>query len=63
VNAAVVGLLIAALYTPIWTTTLAAPMGFALFLAACALLFLIRPPVWATVLAIGALGAIAHALS
>jgi chromate transporter len=34
VNAAVVGLLLAALYTPVWTAAVHAPAGFGLALAA-----------------------------
>lgn len=46
VNAAVVGLLLAALYTPISTGTLHAPVHFALVLLAFAALHIWKLPVW-----------------
>lgn len=49
VNAAVVGILLAALYDPIWMTAIKAPRDFALALAAFALLRLWRTPAWAVV--------------
>jgi chromate transporter len=38
VNATVVGILLAALYTPVWTSAIKSPLDFALVLAACLLL-------------------------
>ena len=53
VNAAVVGVLLAALYTPVWTTAIATPADFALALAAFLLLVTWRVPPW-LVVALGA---------
>ncbi len=51
VNAAVVGVLLAALYDPIFTTSVRRPLEFALALAAFALLFFWRlSPLWVVVL-------------
>ena len=49
VNAAVVGLLLAALYDPIWTSTILRPADFALALAAFGLLQLWKVPPWLVV--------------
>jgi len=58
VNAAVVGLLAAAFYSPIWTSTITDPWRFALALAAfCALRFWRMPP-WAIVAACAGTGAL-----
>src|SRR5690606_38006199 len=46
VNAAVVGLLLAALYDPVWTSAIRAPPDFALGLVAFALLFFWKLPPW-----------------
>jgi len=55
VNAAVVGILLAALYDPIFTTSVRSPLDFALALAAFGLLFFWRvSPLW--VVAFAALG-------
>ena len=55
VNAAVVGILLAALYDPIFTTSVRGPLDFALALAAFGLLFFWRlSPLW--VVALAALG-------
>ena len=55
VNADVVGLLLAALYDPVWTSAIRAPEDFALAVAAFALLAFWRVPPWAVVaLAAGA---------
>jgi chromate transporter len=55
INAAVVGLLAAALYDPVWTTAIHAPVDFILALAAFALLLYARlSPVWVVALAAGA---------
>ena len=49
VNAAVVGLLLAALYDPVWTSAVRAPEDFALAVGAFALLAFWRVPPWAVV--------------
>jgi chromate transporter len=49
VNAAVVGLLLAALYTPVWTTGIAGPADFALAAAAFLLLMVWQTPPWLVV--------------
>jgi chromate transporter len=56
VNAAVVGLLLAALYTPVWTSAIFTPKDFALGVAAFLLLVFWRVPPWLVVV-LGALGA------
>jgi chromate transporter len=61
VNAVVVGLLLAALYTPVWTSAIFAPSDFALVAAAFLLLAAWRTPPWLVVL-LGALSAQALAL-
>jgi chromate transporter len=53
VNAAVVGLLLAALYTPVWTSAIQSVSDFAIALAALLLLALGRAPPW-LVVALGA---------
>ena len=55
VNAAVVGLLLAALYTPVWTSAILRPADFALGLAAFALLVFWKLPPWLVVI-LSALG-------
>ena len=50
VNAAVVGVLLAALYTPVWTGTIQGPRDFALALAAFLALVFWRVPPWLVVL-------------
>ncbi|RPI43977.1 MAG: chromate efflux transporter [Betaproteobacteria bacterium] len=55
VNAAVVGLLLAALYHPVWTSAIKAPADFALGLAAFALLVFWKMPPWLVVV-LSALG-------
>jgi chromate transporter len=50
VGAAVVGLLVAALYEPVWTSAILKPEDFALGLASFALLAAWRVPAWAVVL-------------
>ena len=55
VNAAVVGLLLAALYRPVWTSTILGPADFGLALVAFILLVFWRAPPWSVVL-LGALG-------
>jgi chromate transporter len=49
INAAVVGLLLAALYDPVWTSAIDGPADFALALVAFALLVFWRVPPWAVV--------------
>jgi chromate transporter len=56
VNAAVVGLLLAALYTPVWTSAILTSADFGLALAAFLLLVLWRTPPWLVVV-LGALAA------
>jgi chromate transporter len=58
VNAAVVGLLLAALYTPVWTSAILHPADFAIAVAAFLLLVIWRLPPWLVVI----LGAVAAAL-
>jgi chromate transporter len=55
VNAAVVGLLLAALYTPVWTSAIFAPADFAIGIVAFLLLVMWRVPPWLVVV-LGALG-------
>jgi chromate transporter len=50
VNAAVVGLLLAALYRPVWTSAIVSPYDFALAMAAFLLLFMWKLPPWLVVL-------------
>jgi len=50
VNAAVVGLLLAALYHPVWTAGIASPKDFALCVVAFLLLFMWQTPPWLVVL-------------
>jgi chromate transporter len=56
VNAAVVGLLLAALYDPVWTSAVRGPADFAQALAAFVALVFWRAPPWAIVIASAALG-------
>ncbi|WP_153488745.1 chromate efflux transporter [Burkholderia cepacia] len=56
VNAAVVGLLLAALYHPVWTDTIMAPRDLAAALVAFVALVFWRVPPWAVVIASAALG-------
>jgi chromate transporter len=57
-NAAVVGILAAALYTPVWTSAVLTPADFALALAGFLLLIVWKAPPWAVVLLLAAAGAI-----
>lgn len=57
VNAAVVGLLLAALYQPVWTSAISGQPSFVLLLLACAALFVLRLPVWLVVIAMAGAGA------
>jgi chromate transporter len=61
INAAVVGLLLAALYRPVWTSAIFGPADFALGLVAFLLLALWAVPPWLVVI-LGALGASAVAM-
>ena len=56
VNAAVVGLLLAALYQPMWTTAIRGPGDFALALAALVALVFWKLPPWLVVAATAGLG-------
>lgn len=58
-NAAVVGLLVAALYDPVWTSAILGPADFALALSAFVLLTVWKAPPWVVVLltAAGSIGA------
>lgn len=62
INAAVVGLLLAALYDPLWTSAIQRPADIFLALLALAALTLLRLPPWLVVLASGALGGVSSAL-
>jgi chromate transporter len=57
INAAVVGLLLAALYQPVWTSAIHAPADIALALAAFGLLAFWKAPAWAVVMFAAAGGA------
>ena len=57
INAAVVGLLLAALYTPVFTSAIRGPDDFALALGAFGLLAVWRLPAWLVVLVTGLAGA------
>lgn len=61
VNAAVVGLLLAALYTPVWTSAIFAPADFGIGIVAFLLLVVWRVPPWAVVI-LGALSATVTAI-
>ncbi len=58
VNAAVVGILLAALYDPVWTSAITSPRDFALAAAALALLAFWKAPPWLVVLLTGGAGAL-----
>jgi chromate transporter len=62
VNAAVVGILLAALYDPIFTSAVKTPADFAIALAVVAALVLWKLPAWAAVAATAVAGAVAHTL-
>jgi chromate transporter len=61
VNAAVVGVLLAALYTPIWTSAVGSPRDFGIALLAFLLLMFWKVPPWLVVV-LGALGTQALAM-
>ncbi|MGD9551459.1 MAG: chromate efflux transporter [Burkholderiaceae bacterium] len=58
INAAVVGLLLAALYTPVWTSAILAPQDFGLALLALVALMFWKLPPWLVVLGSGLLGSL-----
>jgi chromate transporter len=58
VNAGVVGILIAALYNPVWTSAVARPGDFAIALCAFGLLMIWRCPPWVVVVLAGLAGAL-----
>jgi chromate transporter len=60
INAAVVGLLLAALYSPVWTSAILSPADFGLAIAAFTLLVFWRAPPWLVVV-LTALGGMATA--
>jgi chromate transporter len=60
VNATVVGILLGALYTPVWTSAIFSPADFGLGVLAFLLLVFWRTPPWLVVI-FGALGATALA--
>ncbi len=55
-NAAVVGVLGAAFYTPVWTSAMTGPLAVALGLLAFAALAVWRAPPWTVVIAAAASG-------
>ncbi len=63
INAAVVGLLASALYTPVWTSAIAGPADFALGLAAFGLLMFWELPPWLVVILTALGGAAIGAVS
>ena len=63
VNAAVVGLLLAALYDPVWTSAITGPADFGLALVAFGLLMFWRLPSWLVVLITAAGGAVVGSLA
>lgn len=62
-NAAVVGILGAALYDPVFTSAVTSPAAFALALACFALLMVWKTPPWAVVLVAALGGILVHALA
>jgi len=63
VNAAVVGLLLAALYHPVWTSAIRAPLDFGFALAVFAMLMFWKMPPWLVVVLAAASGAALGALA
>ena len=61
VNAAVVGLLLAALYDPVWTSAILSPADFGLALAAFTLLVFWKTPAWLVVILTALGGWVMHA--
>jgi len=62
VNAAVVGVLVAALYHPVWTSTVRSTSDFVLVLVGFAIVFVLKAPPWIAVVVLGLLGAAFHGL-
>jgi chromate transporter len=62
VNAAVVGILLAALYDPLWTSTIRRPSDFSLALVAFGMLAIAKLPPWLVVIVVAAAGALIVAL-
>jgi chromate transporter len=62
INAAVVGILLAALYNPLWTTAILAPVDFALASILFMMLFFWKIPPWVVVVAGAAGGTIVSSL-
>ena len=60
VNASVVGILLAALYQPVWTTTIHHPADFAIALAAFLALAVWKLPPWSVVCAAALLGTLSN---
>lgn len=58
VNACVVGILLAALYQPIWTSAVATAADFAVVIVAMTALMAWRVPPWAVVVLCGVVGAL-----
>jgi chromate transporter len=58
VNASVVGILLAALYQPVWVSTIHKPADFAIVLAAFLALAVWKAPPWSVVCAVALLGAL-----
>ena len=63
INAAVVGLLLAALYQPVWTSAIHRPQDFALSLVALVALMSWRWPPWLVVAACGVAGGVLGGLA
>lgn len=62
INAAVVGILVAALYNPVWTSAVKTPIDFCLAVAAFALLMIWKLPPWVVVLFSAVVGAVVSSL-
>ena len=62
VNAAVVGILLAALYDPVFTSAVDAPIDFVLVLISFALLVFYKLPPWLVVIITAVLGAVSYAM-
>jgi chromate transporter len=60
INAGVVGILLAALYDPVWTSAIKKPSDFALALAAFGLLMFWKLPPWLVVLLSGIVGGVLY---
>jgi chromate transporter len=62
INAAVVGLLLAALYHPVWTSAILSPQDFGLALVALVALMFWKLPPWLVVIASGVVGGVLGAV-